>query len=343
MRGKDVELVDVSMRFGDFTAVQSTNARINAGEFFSILGPSGCGKTTLLRMISGFLRPTTGEILIGGEPTAGIGPNRRPTALIFQNLALFPLMTVWENVAFGLECRGVAKAARQGARGRAARARGADRPGPQEADRAVRRAAPAGRGGPRARGRAGRAAARRAALGARPQAPPAHAHRAAPDPEAGRHHLHLHHPRSGRGADHVGPHRRDVARRDRAGRHAGPALRRAAIVLRRDLRRREQRAARPGRPGRERAAAGRHPARPGPGGQFGRPRRRRRGDGVRPAGAGAGRRPRRGREPPRGAHRAARARRAVRPPRDRHAGRADLPRPSDQSGRRRPIMRSASG
>jgi spermidine/putrescine transport system ATP-binding protein len=113
MRGKDVELVDVSMRFGDFTAVQSTNARVNAGEFFSILGPSGCGKTTLLRMISGFLRPTTGEILIGGEPTAGIGPNRRPTALIFQNLALFPLMTVWENVAFGLECRGVGKAERK--------------------------------------------------------------------------------------------------------------------------------------------------------------------------------------------------------------------------------------
>ena len=113
MRGKDVELDGVSMQFGDFVAVRPTDLRIEAGEFFSILGPSGCGKTTLLRMISGFLEPTTGEIRIGGESMAGIGPNRRPTALIFQNLALFPLMTVWENVAFGLECRGVPRPERK--------------------------------------------------------------------------------------------------------------------------------------------------------------------------------------------------------------------------------------
>jgi spermidine/putrescine transport system ATP-binding protein len=109
MRGKDVVLDGVSMRFGDFVAVQPTDLTIEAGEFFSVLGPSGCGKTTILRMISGFLDPSTGSILIGGEPMAGVGPNRRPTALIFQNLALFPLMPVWENVAFGLECRGVPK------------------------------------------------------------------------------------------------------------------------------------------------------------------------------------------------------------------------------------------
>jgi spermidine/putrescine transport system ATP-binding protein len=98
MRGKDVELQRVSMRFGEFVAVHETDLIIRAGEFFSILGPSGCGKTTILRMIA-----------IGGEPMTGVGPNRRPTALIFQNLALFPLMPVWENVAFGLECRGVPK------------------------------------------------------------------------------------------------------------------------------------------------------------------------------------------------------------------------------------------
>jgi len=109
MRGQDVELAGVSMRFGDFVAVHATDLVIRAGEFFSILGPSGCGKTTILRMISGFLEPTTGTIAIGGEPMAGVGPNRRPTALIFQNLALFPLMSVWENVAFGLECRGMQK------------------------------------------------------------------------------------------------------------------------------------------------------------------------------------------------------------------------------------------
>jgi len=113
MHGKDVVLDRVSMCFGDFTAVHETDLRIEAGEFFSILGPSGCGKTTLLRIISGFNAPTTGRVLIGGEDVTTVGPNRRPTALIFQNLALFPLMTVWENVAFGLEARGVPRAQRR--------------------------------------------------------------------------------------------------------------------------------------------------------------------------------------------------------------------------------------
>ena len=109
MRGKDVRLDKVSIRFGDATAVQPTDLSIHAGEFFSILGPSGCGKTTILRTVSGFIQPTEGRVLIGGEDMAGKGPNERPTALIFQNLALFPLMSVAENVAFGLEARGVSK------------------------------------------------------------------------------------------------------------------------------------------------------------------------------------------------------------------------------------------
>ncbi|MCR9255242.1 MAG: ABC transporter ATP-binding protein [Alphaproteobacteria bacterium] len=114
MRGQDVVLSQVSMTFPNgFTAVQPMDLTIRAGEFFSILGPSGCGKTTILRMISGFLDTSTGSVRIGGEEMTGIGPNKRPTALIFQNLALFPLMTVWENVAFGLEARGVAKDARR--------------------------------------------------------------------------------------------------------------------------------------------------------------------------------------------------------------------------------------
>ena len=112
MRGMDIELKGVSIRFGNFTAVHPTDLKINAGEFFSILGPSGCGKTTILRMVSGFLTPSSGEILIGGQPMTGIGPDKRPTALIFQSLALFPLMTVRENVAFGLEMRGMAKGPR---------------------------------------------------------------------------------------------------------------------------------------------------------------------------------------------------------------------------------------
>ncbi|MBY6005421.1 ABC transporter ATP-binding protein [Salipiger bermudensis] len=114
MRGKDVTLDSVSITYPNgFTAVEPTDLVIEAGEFFSILGPSGCGKTTILRAVSGFIEPSAGRVLIGGEDMAGSGPNARPTALIFQNLALFPLMPVWENVAFGLEARGVGKKARR--------------------------------------------------------------------------------------------------------------------------------------------------------------------------------------------------------------------------------------
>ncbi len=113
LAGKSVSLESVSMAFGDFVAVRDATLEIEAGEFFSFLGPSGCGKTTILRLISGFNEPTAGSVRIGGESMAGIPANRRPTALIFQNLALFPLMTVWENVAFGLEARGVDKATRR--------------------------------------------------------------------------------------------------------------------------------------------------------------------------------------------------------------------------------------
>ena len=113
MNGQSITLDHVSMSFGDFTAVNDVSLHIEAGEFFSFLGPSGCGKTTILRMISGFMEPSNGRVLIGAKNMAGIGPNHRPTALIFQNLALFPLMKVWENVAFGLEVRGVGRQARR--------------------------------------------------------------------------------------------------------------------------------------------------------------------------------------------------------------------------------------
>jgi spermidine/putrescine transport system ATP-binding protein len=108
-----VELRGVSMDFGKYRAVDDVSVKINPGEFFSFLGPSGCGKTTILRMVSGFIEPTQGQVLIGEKDMAGIGPNKRPTAMIFQNLALFPLMTVWENISFGLEVRGVDKATRR--------------------------------------------------------------------------------------------------------------------------------------------------------------------------------------------------------------------------------------
>jgi spermidine/putrescine transport system ATP-binding protein len=111
--GQDVELLDVSMRFGEFYAAQDINVHIQAGEFFSFLGPSGCGKTTLLRLVSGFMDPSEGQIKIGGKDMRGIGSNIRPTAMIFQNLALFPLMTVENNIGFGLEVRGVPKSKRK--------------------------------------------------------------------------------------------------------------------------------------------------------------------------------------------------------------------------------------
>jgi spermidine/putrescine transport system ATP-binding protein len=108
-----VDLDDVCCDFGTFRAVDHVTVSIKAGEFFSFLGPSGCGKTTILRMISGFTDPSHGVIRIGDKDIRGQRPNQRPTALIFQNLALFPLMPVWENIAFGLEVRGVDKARRR--------------------------------------------------------------------------------------------------------------------------------------------------------------------------------------------------------------------------------------
>lgn len=108
-----IDLENVCCDFGSFRAVDNANVSIKPGEFFSFLGPSGCGKTTILRMISGFIDPTQGLIKIGGKNVLGQRPNQRPTALIFQNLALFPLMPIWENITFGLEVRGVDKTTRR--------------------------------------------------------------------------------------------------------------------------------------------------------------------------------------------------------------------------------------
>ncbi len=104
-----VELDHITVRFGEFTAVNDATLDIKGGEFFSFLGPSGCGKTTILRTVSGFLDPSQGAVRIGGQDMTGIGANKRPTALIFQNLALFPLMTVAENISYGLRVRGASK------------------------------------------------------------------------------------------------------------------------------------------------------------------------------------------------------------------------------------------
>jgi spermidine/putrescine transport system ATP-binding protein len=99
-------------RFAEHVAVDELSFAVERGSFFSILGPSGCGKTTLLRMIAGFIAPDGGDIAIGGKSMRGVAPNRRPVNMVFQQLALFPMMSVGENVAFGLKQRGIARAER---------------------------------------------------------------------------------------------------------------------------------------------------------------------------------------------------------------------------------------
>ncbi|WP_085582994.1 ABC transporter ATP-binding protein [Thalassospira mesophila] len=106
----DLECRDVVKTFGQFTAVDQVSLTIPQGSFFSILGPSGCGKTTLLRMLAGFIEPAKGDILIKGKSVLGVAPNRRPVNMVFQHLALFPMMNVAQNVAYGLRRRGVDRA-----------------------------------------------------------------------------------------------------------------------------------------------------------------------------------------------------------------------------------------
>ena len=113
MSTPDLLAESVLKRFGAHTAVDSLSFSVNRGSFFSILGPSGCGKTTLLRMIAGFIAPDSGDIQIGGKSMRDIGPNRRPVNMVFQQLALFPMMSVGENVAYGLARRGMSRAQRE--------------------------------------------------------------------------------------------------------------------------------------------------------------------------------------------------------------------------------------
>ena len=103
---RDLEVDRVSKRYGALAAVDALSLEVAHGSFFSILGPSGCGKTTLLRMIAGFLEPDAGEVRIGGTSMRGVPPNRRPVNMVFQHLALFPMMSVAENVGYGLARRG---------------------------------------------------------------------------------------------------------------------------------------------------------------------------------------------------------------------------------------------
>jgi putrescine transport system ATP-binding protein len=98
-----IQFRNVSKRFGDFTAIDNQSFDIYEREFFALLGPSGCGKTTMMRMLAGFETPTEGTILLGGQDIAPIPPNKRAVNMMFQSYALFPHLSVWENIAFGLK------------------------------------------------------------------------------------------------------------------------------------------------------------------------------------------------------------------------------------------------
>lgn len=107
-----LELKTLSKRYGDVTAVAECNLSIKEGEFVCLLGPSGCGKTTTLQMVAGFVEPTAGSILLNGQDITGLKPSKRGLGIVFQSYALFPHMTVAENVSFGLEMRKIDSAER---------------------------------------------------------------------------------------------------------------------------------------------------------------------------------------------------------------------------------------
>ncbi len=164
------------------------------GEFFALLGPSGCGKTTLLRMLAGLEVPTEGHIMIDGQDMADIPPNRRAVNMVFQSYAVFPHMTVADNVAYGLKIEGVPQPERdrrvQEALDLVQLGHLAARMPDQLSGGQRQRVALVARAGEEAQG----SAARRAALGARRQIARGHALRAVPAAAEGRHHLHHGHP-----------------------------------------------------------------------------------------------------------------------------------------------------
>src|SRR5258708_36203826 len=102
-----IALDRVSKRFGSHAAVDDLTLEIREGEFFSMLGPSGCGKTTSLRMIAGFETPDAGRIVLEGADVTAVSANRRPVNMVFQQYALFPHMSIYDNVAFGLKLKRV--------------------------------------------------------------------------------------------------------------------------------------------------------------------------------------------------------------------------------------------
>jgi putative spermidine/putrescine transport system ATP-binding protein len=108
--GHTLDVLGLTVRYGGFTALDDVDLSVQAGEVLALLGPSGCGKTTLLRTVAGFVRQSAGQVLLDGATVDDLPPNRRRLGIVFQNYALFPHMSVAENVAYGLQARGAARA-----------------------------------------------------------------------------------------------------------------------------------------------------------------------------------------------------------------------------------------
>ena len=106
----DLKLTNLVKSYGDFNAVDNVTLTIPEGSFFALLGPSGCGKTTTLRMIAGLEEPTSGSIYVGSTDITEMKPYKRPVNTVFQNYALFPHLSIFENVAFGLRRREIGRA-----------------------------------------------------------------------------------------------------------------------------------------------------------------------------------------------------------------------------------------
>ncbi len=233
----EVGLYGVTKRFNNVVAVDNVTIEIAHGEFFSLLGPSGCGKTTSLRMIAGFEEPDDGEVRLTGRDIVGVPPYKRNVNTVFQSYALFPHLTVFDNVAFGLRRKKVPK---HEVRDRVTRylrlvqLEGYDDRRPaQLCGGQQQRVALAARAREPARG----VAARRAARRTRPQAPQADAARADAHPARGRRHVRVRDARPGRSAGDERPPGRHVVRSRRADRLPGRHLRAARDAVRRRVHR----------------------------------------------------------------------------------------------------------
>ena len=250
-----VSLRGLRKRFGTVDAVSGVDLDIADGEFFAMLGPSGSGKTTVLRMIAGFEQPTAGTVLLGGRDVTRVAPFDRDVNTVFQDYALFPHMTVAQNVGYGLRVKGIGKAARQRRVAEALAMVRLDEFGDRKPAQLS--------GGQRQRVALARALVNRPRvllldepLGALDlKLREEMQSRAEADPARGRHHLRVRHARPGGGADHERPGRGVQRRPNRTGGHPGRRVRAPELRVRGRLRRHVEpahgrgRASRP-RPGR---------------------------------------------------------------------------------------------